>query len=440
MPASSQELFDWHARPGAFERLTPPWQGAEIISEDPGFSEGKEVKLKVSTPIGKRPWLARHTSCIAGEEFTDEQIAGPFKSWKHRHQFRYIDDQKSELIDSIDFEMPVGSLGETIARRQLEKMFDYRHWVTARDLRLKASLPNFKPLKIAITGGNGFLGAQLSALLKTQGHDVSVVTRSKRRDSDIRWDPAKGEIELPRLEGLDAVINLAGENLTSGRWSDERKKRIYNSRIDGTKLLVDAFLQLDEPPEVFLSGSASGYYGHHPEKEFDETSSAGEGFLAEVCQDWEAAALRAESARTRVCLLRTGIVIDPRGGALQKMLPAFRFGLGGPLGNGEQWFPWVSIEDWIGGVAWLLFAQKAKGPVNLVSPQALQQKEFAKELGSALSRPAVFPAPKVALRLALGEMADEALLASAKVQPKALERLDYDFATPRLSDLLSRIL
>lgn len=442
--ASARELFEWHAKPGAFQRLTPPWQSVEVVREDPGLQEGKRIEIKLSTPAGTKHWKARHTSCIDGKEFTDTQDEGPFRSWTHRHSFRDTREYHCEMSDMVEYKLPFGFLGDTFgggfAKEQIEKTFEYRHWLTAADFEFKHQLPNFRKLKIAITGGSGFLGTQLNALLSTQGHEVRNITRSKKKESDIRWDPVKGEIELSELEGLDAVINLAGENLVSGRWNEERKKRLWSSRVDSTAFLIDALLRLEDPPSVFLSGSASGYYGTDPEQEFTEGSKRGEGFLAELCEAWENAALRAGSCGMRVCLLRTGIVLDPRGGALHKMLPAFRLGAGGPLGDGKQWFPWVAQEDWIRAVNWLLFAEKATGPFNLVSPQVVRQRDFATALGKVLHRPSFLPAPKAALSLVLGEMADEALMASARVKPVALQEKGYPFLLSDLETALSRVL
>ncbi len=336
--------------------------------------------------------------------------------------------------------MPIGEIGKNVVKRQLDKSFAYRHWITRRDLELKRALPGFRTLKVAITGGSGFLGTQLKHLLGAQGHEVFVVTRSKLSETDIRWNPAAGEIELARLEGLDAIIHLAGESLTSGRWNEERKKRLWSSRVDATKFLVEAIERLESPPSVLLSGSGIGIYGSDPETVFTETSARGKGFLAELCEAWEAEASRAETVDTRVCFLRTGVVIDPRGGALAKMLPAFRFGFGGPLGDGQQWFPWISLEDWIGAVNWLIFAGKARGPVNLVAPEAVRQKEFARLLGKALKRPAFLPAPRFVISAVLGEMADEALLSSIRAEPGQLEATGYPFVLPDLRALFSRVL
>lgn len=440
LPVAASELFDWHSRPGAFARLSPPWQTVQVLREDPGLGVGKRIELKLGTPVGPRRWDARHVACEEGRGFTDVQERGPFKSWKHEHRFEDLGEVASELIDSIDFELPMGGLGSSYVLSQLERSFSYRHWVTKRDFELKASLKGFRCMRIAITGGSGFLGTQLAGLLGAQGHQVQIVTRRKRSEGDILWDPSRGEIDLSELEGLDALIHLAGENLTSGRWTEGRKQRLWASRVDTTRFLVESLLRLEKPPQVFLSGSGIGVYGSDPELEFDESSPSGAGFLAELCEAWEAEALRANSLDTRVCLLRTGVVLDPRGGALKQMLPAFRFGLGGPLGGGQQWFPWISLEDWIGAVSCLLFAEDAQGPVNLVAPQALRQKDFASRLGRALRRPAFLPAPAFALKALLGEMADEALLSSIRAKPKALEQIGYSFVDPDLDGLLSRVL
>ncbi len=440
MPCSALELFAWHASSGGFGRLAPPWQKLEVLREDPGLEAGKRIELKMGTPIGMRRWLARHVACEEGKGFSDVQEEGPFKSWRHDHTFEQRDDGSCGLVDSIEYSLPLGGLGESYVSTQLEKSFSYRHWVTRRDFELKNALPDFQELKIAIVGGSGFLGTKLKALLSAQGHSVSVMTRRKRSESDIRWDPVAGEVEISKLEGLDAIIHLAGENLTSGRWSAARKKRLWSSRVDATEFLVDSITKLERPPTVLLSGSGIGIYGSDTERVFSESSKPGDGYLAQMCEAWEAAAMRAESANTRVCLLRTGVVIDPRGGALQKMLPAFRMGLGGPLGNGEQWFPWISLEDWMGAVNWLLFDKRSKGAINLVAPEAVRQKEFARVLGVALKRPAVLPAPRFALRVLLGEMADEALLSSIHAKPARLNELGYRFVLPRLGELFANVL
>jgi len=442
--ATARELFDWHGRRGAFQRLTPPWQAVEVLREDPGLEAGKRIELRLQTPLGRRLWRARHSSCSDGEGFVDVQEKGPFSFWEHRHSFADTLEYRSELTDRIEYRIPFGVFGRMLAasfvERQLERTFAYRHWITSQDMDLLRALPNFRPLRILLAGGRGFLGQALGALLSAQGHAVAYLSRSRLDEADVYWNPQKGEIELARIEGFDAVVNLAGESLVSGRWNNERKRRFWESRIDATRFLVDAFLRLKSPPAVFLSGSAIGYYGDGSETALGETSPRGEGYLAELCGAWEAAALRAESLGARVCLLRTGVVLDPRGGALAQMLSAFRLGAGGALGDGRQWFPWIALEDWIRSVSWLLFAEKVSGAVNLAAPNPVRQRDFARALGRAVKRPAFVPAPRAALRLAFGEMADEALLASARVEPGVLLESGYRFALSQVDLALARML
>lgn len=412
-----------------------------MLHEDPGLGVGKRVELKLSTPLGKRRWVAEHTACEEGGGFVDTQLSGPFASWQHSHTFRHIDDRQCELIDEIEYALPAGAVGERLAgdysQKKLERAFAYRHAVTQSDLALRRQLEDFRPMRILVSGGSGFLGTRLVALLRTQGHEVSILTRHKREESDIRWDPSKGEIELSRLSGFGAVINLAGASLSSGRWTEERKKLLWKSRIDSTCFLVNAFSRLDQRPSIFLSGSGIGFYGSDPEEEFTESARRGSGFLPELCEAWEAAAYRAKSIGCRVVLLRTGIVMDPNGGALKQMMPIFKLGAGGPIGSGEQWFPWIALEDWMRAVVWSLFTRRVKGPVNLVAPEVVRQKAFAKTLGETLHRPAFLPAPKFALRTVLGEMADAALLTSIRAQPRALEESGFDFSLPQLDQALA---
>lgn len=438
--SSAQALFQWHARSGAFQRLSPPWAGIEVEREDAGLDVGKRVEMTISTPLGRRRWSGEHLACRDGKEFVDTQVKGPFASWTHTHRFVHLSDIRSRMEDSIEYELPGGRLGRRFGAnyvaRQLERTFAYRHAIVAGDARFWNLLGNPEKHRVLIVGGSGFLGTHLGALLSTQGHEIAVLTRAKRRRSDIRWDPAKGEVEAKRLEGFDAVVNLAGENLTSGRWTVDRKRRLWASRVDATRFLVDAMLRLERPPRVFLSGSGINIYGSDPEAVFQEDSRSGAGFLPDLCEAWEAAAERAASFADRVVLLRSGVVLDPRGGALQRMLPPFLFGAGGPIGSGEQWFPWIALEDWIKATSWCLFEGRARGPVNMVAPGVLRQREFAAALGRVLHRPARLPVPKTFLRAAFGEMADAALLSSVRARPAALESFGYPFGYPDLEAAL----
>ena len=297
-------------------------------------------------------------------------------------------------------------------------------------------------MKIVIAGASGLVGTALVAALQRDGHVVHrLVRRAAKAADEIAWDPARGEIDRGRMAGVDAVVNLAGENLGAGRWTQARRGRILRSRIDATRTLVAAMLGVTQRPAVFLSASAVGFYGDRGDDTLTEASGRGRGFLAEVCQAWEGAAQRVEEAGVRTVRLRFGVVLAADGGALAKMLPLFRLGLGGPLGSGRQWMSWVSLEDAIGAIRHALGDDRCRGPVNIVAPGAVTNAEFTRELARALHRPALLPAPAWGLRLVLGRaMADEALLASTRAEPAELSRLGYAFRHPTIGVAFESVL
>ena len=296
-------------------------------------------------------------------------------------------------------------------------------------------------MKILVSGSRGFIGASLVPHLASQGHQVSRLMRGRQASApDVAWDPARGALEAAALEGFDAVIHLAGESIADGRWTRARKAAIRQSRVQGTRLLCGALAHLTRPPQVVVCASAVGYYGSRGEERLTETSASGEGFLAEVCRAWEAAADPARTRGIRVVHLRTGMVLHPSGGALAKMLPIFRAGLGGTIGSGRQYWSWIALDDLIGAMAHALTAQTLRGPVNAVSPQPLTNAEFTRALGRALRRPTVFPLPAFAARLLFGEMVGELLLASARVEPAALLASGYAFRCPDLGRALAALL
>jgi uncharacterized protein (TIGR01777 family) len=292
-------------------------------------------------------------------------------------------------------------------------------------------------MKIVISGASGLIGSALIPTLEEAGHEVIQLVRTSEaeRPDTARWDPATGEIDTAVIDGTDAVINLNGRSIADGRWNDAVKEELRSSRLDSTRTLTDAIKGSNNPPALLLNASAVGYYGDRGDETLDEDSRAGEGFLAELSRDWEDAALAAKTEHTRVALLRLGMVVA-RNGALGRMLTPFKLGLGGPIGSGRQFWPWVGIEDVRGVVRFVLGNQTVEGPVNVVSPLAVRCSEFARTLGRVLSRPAVMPAPAFAIRLALGEMADSLLLASQKARPKVLEEAGYAFRTPSLEEAI----
>lgn len=295
-------------------------------------------------------------------------------------------------------------------------------------------------MKILVSGSHGFIGAPLAPALAARGHQIVRLVRAREAPStdQITWDPATGWIDAPALEGLDAVIHLAGESIARGRWTAARKARIRDSRVGGTRLLAGTLARLSRKPRVLIGASAIGYYGDRGEEILVEDSAPGRGFLADVCREWEAAALPAHDAGIRVVHLRSGVVLSPTGGALARLLPIFRMRLGGPIGSGRQFMSWITLGDEIGAIIHAL-TQDVRGPVNLVSPHPVTNREFTAALGRVLRRPALVPVPAAVLRLALGEMAGE-LLGSQRVHPARLLATGYAFRHPELEVALRDLL
>jgi len=297
-------------------------------------------------------------------------------------------------------------------------------------------------MKILVSGSHGLVGNALLKSLSADGHEVVRLVRHKLEfgANEIEWHPDHDRIDAPRLEGLDAVIHLAGESIASGRWTDEKKREIRDSRVKATTLLSRTLAQLARPPAVFLCASAIGYYGNRGDEVLTETSEPGNEFLCSVCVEWEKATRPASEKGIRTVNSRFGIILDPRGGALAQMLTPFRMGIGGRVGDGKQWMSWIALEDVVGGLKFLLEDATARGPVNLVAPNPVTNAEFTRTLGRVLSRPTFFPIPAFAARLAFGEMADALLLSSQRVDPAVLEDKGFPFYWPTLEPALRHLL
>ena len=291
-------------------------------------------------------------------------------------------------------------------------------------------------MKAAITGASGLVGSALRASLEQDGWEVVPMVRT-RKASGVYWNPGSGEIDSGGLEGLDAVIHLAGDSIGEGRWSEAKKKQVFDSRIEGTKLLCGALCGLKEPPKVWVSASAIGFYGDRGDERLTEESGPGTGFLAELCQAWEAATKPARERGIRVVNLRIGVVMSGAGGALRKMLTPFRMGAGGVLGAGTQHMAWVAIDDVVGAIRFVIGDASLAGPVNAVSPNPLTNREFTKTLGRVLKRPTILPMPSPIAKLAFGaEKANQLLLTSNRIYPGVLEKAGYRFAHPELESCL----
>lgn len=296
-------------------------------------------------------------------------------------------------------------------------------------------------MKIAVTGGTGLVGSALVPHLRAEGHEVVRLVRGRPRAADeISWDPKGWKLDPASLAGVGAVVHLAGEPIAGGRWTEGRKELIRQSRVDGTRFLAQTLAALPEKPAVLVSASAVGFYGDRGEEELDEASPVGFGFLSEVCRQWEAAAEPARAAGIRVVHPRLGMVLAPSGGALDKMLLPFRLGLGGPLGSGAQWTPFVQLQDLVRILTLSISHGDLAGPLAAVAPEPVRQRDFAVALAALLQRPALLRTPAWALRLAYGEMADELLLCSARVLPRRLAAAGFEFAFPTIDSALRETL
>jgi uncharacterized protein (TIGR01777 family) len=458
LPASAGEAYAWHGRPGALERLSPPWRTVHLLTRAPGLSEGQHLVLQVRIgPLSQR-WATVIRESVPGVCFVDEQVEGPFARWVHTHSFESLAEHLSILKDRVEYELPLGSPAELVAGRRvvrtLERLFAFRQVRTRDDLARHAEYSELPPLRVAVTGASGMIGAQLTAFLESGGHTVLRLVRPQaygggrsiglRRlvrpqayGGEIFWDPAAHTApDSAPLEGLDAVVHLAGASIAGARWTPAQRRAILESRVAGTSLIAQTLAGLDQPPRVFLSASAIGIYGSRGDEELTEQSAASQGFLPDVATAWEAATAPAREAGIRTVTLRSGLVLSGRGGALTAMLPAFKAAAAGPIGGGRQWISWISLEDWLGAALWLIRHDSVDGPVNIAAPQPVTNRDLTTTLGRVLGRAAKLPLPAVAVRLGFGEMGERLLLDSARVVPRRLLDGGFSFLYPDLESAL----
>jgi uncharacterized protein (TIGR01777 family) len=344
----------------------------------------------------------------------------------------------------MEYALPLGLLGRLVGdrftRRKLRRMFTYRHATTQSDILAHLTARGGRRMHIAVTGSGGLVGSALVPFLTMGGHEIIRLVRSSPSGDDIFWNPAEGIQDLSRLEGVDALVHLAGENIAAGRWTPQRKDEIRGSRVEGTRRLSESVAKLSSRPKVVVSASAIGYYGDRDSEVLTEGSAPGKDFLAQTCREWEAATEPASRAGIRVVHLRFGMVLSPAGGALKKMLLPFKLGLGGRIGNGKQYVSWVAIDDAVGAIHHAICTEAVRGPVNVVSPNPVTNGEFIGILARVLLRPAILPVPAFGARLAFGELADALLLASQRVRPERLQSSGYRFRFPDLEDALRHVL
>ena len=433
------EVFDWHARPGAFARLTPPWSPMRLIAEADSLESGR---AELGLPGGLR-WVADHQpdSYDPPRRFVDAIGSNGVASlpaklavrWRHTHDFEEVVGNKTRVIDRVATPVPAAAL---------RSMFRYRHQQLADDISAHrhAAARGLAPITVAITGASGLVGAQLAAFLSTGGHRViRLVRHSAANPGERQWNPDDPDPEL--LAGADAVIHLAGASI-AGRFTDDHRAAIRHSRIGPTRRLAELIAKSDDGPKVLVSASAIGFYGYdRGEETLTEDSERGDGFLADLVANWEDATAPAEQAGTRVVRVRTGIVQSPAGGTLRLLRPLFAAGLGGRLGSGRQWFSWIGIDDLVDVYHRALWDSELSGPVNAVAAEPVRNIDYTQVLAHVLRRPAVLPVPPLGPKVLLGEQgARELALANQRVLPARLLQADHRFRRPDLEQTLRHLL
>ena len=436
------EVFEWHTRPGAFERLAPPWVDVQVVRREGGIADGARVLLRVRRGLLGISGELRHLGYQEGRQFQDEQVRGPLGSYLHTHRFLPHDSGGCRVQDEVVWEPPLGAAGELfgnpVVRRGLSRLFPFRHERLKNDLELHRRHGDRARIAVAISGASGFLGRALTHFLTSGGHEVVPMVRTKEpaREGFIYWNWKRQEIDREALRLVDAVVHLAGEPLVGIRWTRDKKREILASRVRGTELLARTMAELHDGPKTLVAASGVGYYGTRGDEILNENSGPGRGFLAQVCQAWEGATSRAERSGVRVVRIRTGFVLSPAGGALGKLLLPFRLGMGGRIGSGRQYVPWIDLDDHVGIVYHVLMNDQIRGALNLSAPHPVPQATFASVLGRVLGRPTVVPVPDLAVRVLLGEMGEETLLAGQRPKPLRAEESGYRFLFEGLEESL----
>lgn len=438
---SPEDVFAWHMRPGALERLMPPWEHIRILKREGEIWDGGTVTFTLKRGPTEITFVVKHTEFERGRMFTDEQITGPFAVWKHTHRFEPRDGG-CELIDDVHWELPLGPAGQLLAGRsvkgELKRLFAWRHDRLKCDLSRLRRYGSGRTLKVAVTGASGLVGRALMQLLRAQGHTAIPLVR----DTDVAgtgsvlWNPDSGLVERDKLEGIDALVHLAGEPMVGLRWSEEKKRAIRESRTRGTDLISRTIAAMSSPPEVLISASAMGIYGNRGNEIITEKSEIGKGFLADVCEAWEAATEPARRAGIRVVCLRMGMVLSPLGGVLGSMLLPFKIGVGGRLGSGRQYVSWIDVDDLTALILHIIRTRSLSGAVNATAPYPVPNATFADTLGRVLGRPTLVPVPEFAVKALFGEMGSELLLSGVRIQPEAAMRSGFDFHFPALEESL----
>lgn len=443
-PCSARELYDYHARPGALERLLPPWERNTLIRREGSIQPGGKVVLKIH--VGPIPllWEAHHIEDVPGVHFKDIQHRGPFTKFSHTHSFSNI-ESGCRLDDHIHYSLPGQALlppfVATQVRKKLQRSFEYRQHVLYEDILLHQKYSQ-KPLSILISGASGTLGQTLVPMLTTGGHKVYTLVRRKpdAAKQEIYWNPAKREIDTDNLPHVDAVIHLAGEYIGLSRWSEDKKRRVLESRVQGTELLAETIAALPTPPEVFLSASAVGYYGDREGTLLTEEASPGTGFISNVCAKWEKAVLPATKKNIRTICMRLGVGLTPKGGALDRLISTSPLAYIRYFGSGNQYISWMSIDDMAAAMLHCLATPTLSGAVNIAAPSPVTNRELIEILSRVTARPRVHPLPAILLTTVFGQMASEIMLSSCRVSCDKLLDSGFRLRHENLESTLRKIL
>ena len=452
VPVPVDQLFSWHENPGAFERLTPPFEPVKVKKKKGGI-DGGEVHLQMKIGPIPLPWVARHHDYIKNQQFLDEQVSGPFALWNHAHLFEKIDAKSSKLIDEIDYKLPFGTIGKTFggafAEQKIKQMFAYRRNITENDL-VSQSKYSGSPLNIAVTGGSGLIGSQLKPFLTTAGHHVENIVRGRPQKGELSWN--LDDKTISNLSGKDVVVHLAGEPISKPLggmiplpWTKWKRNEILKSRVEGTKLISEHVASLNNPPKVMICASAVGYYGDRGEDLLSESDKSGDDFFSHVVSEWEKAAQPAVDAGIRVVFLRIAPVMSPLGGALQVLGNAARLGSSPPVAGGKQWWSWISLDDVVDVIYHSIINEKISGPVNVASPNPVRQKEWAATLAKVIwgrfgPITGLIPVPGFALKTVLGEFGDVLALSSIRIDSSKLLDSGYKFRFDNLEDCFRHLL
>lgn len=443
MPAPRERLAAWHFREGAIERLLPPWESIREVRNAAGIANGSTVCMQVRTGLRTIDWIVQHERVEPGRGFTQRQVSGPFADWLHEFRFLPHEDGRSTIEEHVAYREPFGLFGSACCggriQKRLTRILAWRHRRLANDVRRHEELSQGNPLRVAVSGASGLVGKQCCAFLSSGGHQVRRIVRGEVNHErlDVAWNTQTGTVDGTALDGVDAVVHFAGENIAAGSWTADRKRAIRQSRVNGTRQIAMALAALPHKPRVLICASGVGWYGSRGTEPLDETSGAGTGFLSQTCQEWEQATLPAEQAGIRVVHLRIGLVVTAAGGVIKRLRTPFSLGLGGPVGSGTQGMSWIALDDLLAATLHCIQNESLRGAVNAVAPDPRSNRAFGAALGQAMHRPAITPLPAAAVSLIFGEMGRELLLGGNFVQPQRLLDSGFRFDHARLEQALA---